>query len=106
MSILSKIKSNDLLKHSTILFFAMMVVHICNVVFQMAVGRVLPDEEYALLAAFLGLLAIIQRPLGTLRTAVCYYGSLLVKEDRRGDVKRLLKKWLILKRRSRSLQNN
>ena len=96
MSVLSKIKSNDLLRHSAILFAAMMVVHACNVVFQMAVGRALSKEEYALLAAFLGVLAIIQRPLSTLGTGISHYSSLLKQDDRIGDVKRLLRKWILL----------
>lgn len=95
MNILSKLKSNDLLRHSALLFSAMMVVHICNVVFQMVVGRALKNE-YALLAAFLGVLAIIQRPLSTLATGVSHYSSLLKQDDRIGDIKRLLHKWLLL----------
>ena len=91
-----KIKNDDLIKHSSLLFVSMMAVHGCNVIFQMAVGRVLPKQEYALLAAFLGALMIIQRPLTTLRTAICHYGSLLVREERKGDVKRLLRKWMLL----------
>lgn len=96
MRIWAKLKADDLLFHSAILFISMLTVHVCNVVFQMVVGRVLPEGEYALLAAFLGALTIIQRPLATLRTAVCHYGSLLEQEARKGDVKRLLRKWLSL----------
>ena len=92
----TKVKADDLLFHSIILFVSMMTVHVCNILFQMVVGRVLPEAEYALLAAFLGVLTIIQRPLSTLSTAVCHYGSLLEQEGRRGDVKRLLRKWLLL----------
>ncbi|MFT5241791.1 MAG: O-antigen/teichoic acid export membrane protein [Candidatus Promineifilaceae bacterium] len=87
---------DELLRHSTILFSAMMAVHVCNVVFQMAVGRALSKEEYTLLAAFLGLLAMIQRPLATLGIAVSHYSSLLQQDDRIGDVKRLLQKWILL----------
>lgn len=94
MRIWEKLKADDLLRHSALIFASMVVVHVSNVIFQMVVGRVLPREEYALLAAFLGALAIIQRPLMTLRTALCHYGSLLEQEGRRGDVKRLLRKWL------------
>ena len=96
MRIWAKLKADDLLFHSAILFVSMLAVHVCNVLFQMVVGRVLPESEYALLAAFLGALTIIQRPLSTLRTAVCHYGSLLEQESRRGDIKRLLRKWLLL----------
>lgn len=88
--------SDELLRHTGILFSGMMVVHVCNMLFQMGVSRALPKEEYALLAAFLAVLAIIQRPLSTLTTGVSHYSSLLQQDGRRGDVTRLLRKWLLL----------
>lgn len=88
--------ADDLLKHTSILFIGMMVVNICNVVFQMAVIRALPEIEYSLLAAFLGVLMILARPLSTLTTGVSHYSSLLMQDGRIGDVSRLLKKWLFL----------
>ncbi len=95
-SILTRIFSDDLLRHTSILFSGMMVVHVCNMVFQMAVIRILPKKEYVLLTAFLGVLAIVQRPLSTLTTSVSHYSSLLKQDGRMGDVRRLLKKWLFL----------
>ena len=68
----------------------MMVVTIFNRVYQMAVSRVLPKDEFALLAAFLGVLAVISYPLSTLATGLGHYSSLLQQEGRAGDVKRLL----------------
>lgn len=96
MSLLEKYKADDLLRHAAILFSGMIVVHVCSILFQMAVSRVLPPAEYVLLAAFLGVLAMIQRPLGTLRTGLSHYSSILRQEDREGDIKRLLRKWLIM----------
>ncbi|NOU36670.1 MAG: hypothetical protein HOO88_07860 [Kiritimatiellaceae bacterium] len=93
---LNTLFANELLKHTAILFAGMMVVHVCNLVYQMAVSRVLPKEEYALLAAFLGVLAIISYPLATLTTGLSHYSSLLRQEGRAGDVKRLVRKWLLL----------
>jgi len=95
-SIVARFSADDLLRHAGILFSGMMVVHVCNMVFQMAVIRGLPKNEYALLTAFLAVLAIIQRPLSTLSTGVCHYSSLLRQDGRVGDVKRLLRKWLLL----------
>lgn len=89
-------KIDDLLKHTAILFSGMMVVHVCNMVFQMAVSRALPNQEYALLAAFLGVLAIFGYPLATLSTGISHYSSLLREEGCIGDVKRLLFKWMLL----------
>ncbi len=88
--------ADDLLRHTAILFAGMMVVHVCNLAYQMAVSRVLPQKEYALLAAFLGVLAIISYPLSTLSTGLSHYSSLLQQEGRTSDVKRLLRKWLLL----------
>ncbi|HNX52449.1 MAG TPA: hypothetical protein PKI68_01750 [Pontiellaceae bacterium] len=93
---LATLLADDLLKHTAILFAGMMAVHVCNLVYQMAVSRALPKEEYALLAAFLGVLAIIGYPLSTLTTGISYYSSLLQQDGRPGDVKRLLRKWLLL----------
>lgn len=87
---------DDLLKHTSILFMGMMVVHVCNVVFQMAVIRALPKIEYSLLTAFFGVLMILARPLATLTTGVSHYSSLMKQDGRIGDVGRLLKKWLFL----------
>jgi O-antigen/teichoic acid export membrane protein len=89
-----KLSSDELLKHSTIMFASMLAANVGNMVFHMVVGRELPQEEYTLLVAFLAVLAMIQRPLSTLRTALCHYGSLLDQQGNRGDVKRLLRKWL------------
>ena len=67
-SIVARVFADDLLRHTSILFSGMMVVHVCNMLFQMGVSRALPQEEYALLAAFLGGLAIIQRSFDNVAT--------------------------------------
>lgn len=88
--------TDDLFRHTAVLFAGMMVVHVCNLVYQMAVGRALPQAEYALLAAFLGILAIAGYPLSVLASGLGHYCSLLHQGNRTGDVRRLLRKWLIL----------
>ena len=90
--------ADELLRHTAILFAGMMVVNVCNLLYQMAVSRALHEKkgEYALLAAFLGVLAILGYPLSTLTAGLSHYSSLLHKEGRVGDVKRLLRKWLLL----------
>lgn len=87
---------DDLLKHSAVLFAALLAVHVCNMAYQMAVSRALPQSEYALLAAFLGALGIIGYPLAVLTTGLNRYSSLLIQQGRAGDVRRLLVKWLLL----------
>ena len=73
---LAALFADDLLKHSALLFAGMMAAHIFNLLYQMAVSRALPKKEYALLAAFLGVLTILARPLSTLTTGVSHYSSL------------------------------
>lgn len=93
---LTSVFADDLLKHTVVLFAGMMVVHVCNLVYQMAVGRALPEDEYALLAAFLGILAIAGYPLSVLAAGLGHYCSLLHQAGRAGDIKRLLCKWLVI----------
>lgn len=90
----ARLLRDDLVKHTGILFSGMMLVHSCSVVFQMAMRRVLPIEEYNLLLAFLAWLTMIQRPATTLNAGISHYSSLLKQEGRLGDIKRLLTKWL------------
>ena len=87
---------DDLLRHSMVLFVSMMVVHVCNMGYQMVVSRMLPPSEYALLASFLGVLLIIARPMNVLSTGMNHYTRLLEEQNRRGDIRRLLRKWLVL----------
>jgi len=87
---------DDLLRHSMVLFVSMMVVHVCNMGYQMVVSRMLPPSEYALLASFLGVLLIVARPMNVLSTGMNHYTRILEKKNRRGDIKRLLHKWLLL----------
>jgi len=87
---------DDLLKHTAILFSAMMVVHVCNLAYQMVMSRVLPEGEFALLAALLSVLTILARPLGTLTTGMSHYSSLLIQRGRLGDVGRMVRKWGLL----------
>lgn len=87
---------NELLRHSMVLFVSMMFVHVCNMGYQMVVSRMLPPSEYALLTSFLGVLLIVSRPMNVLSTGMNHYTRILEKQDRGGDVKRLLRKWLVL----------
>jgi len=91
-----RFKPDELLKHTALLFSAMMVAHICNLAYQMVMSRALSSEEFALLAALLSVLNIAARPLGTLTTGMSHYSSLLVQQGRSGDVARMVRKWGLL----------
>lgn len=90
---LKRLASDELLKDSALLFAGMAVMHVCNLAYQMVMGRVLPEEEFALLASLLGALVIINRPLGTLSVAVGHHVSLIHRENRSGDAQRLAQRW-------------
>ncbi|VGO12274.1 Polyprenol monophosphomannose synthase [Pontiella desulfatans] len=90
------LRRDSLFCHAMMLFMASMVANVCNVAFQMVVVRALSPVDYALLATFLSLFAIVSRPLGTLATATTHYTSLLLKEGRSGTVKRLVRKWMLI----------
>ncbi|MCF7817837.1 MAG: glycosyltransferase [Kiritimatiellales bacterium] len=87
---------DELFRHTALLFSASIITSFGNIGYQMVVGRTLPGTEYALLATFLALFAIVARPLGTLSTGINHYASLLAKEGHQGVVGRLLIKWILL----------
>ncbi len=90
------LRRDELFCHASMLFMASITTHICNISYQMIVSRALSEADYALLATFLSLLAIITRPLGTLSSATTHYTSLLLREGRSGAVRRLAGKWLVI----------
>jgi O-antigen/teichoic acid export membrane protein len=92
-SLYRSFNEGGLLKHSSILFAGTMGVHVLNVLFQMFMGRYLRPEEYALLAALLGVFNILATPLGVIVSTFNRYSSLLVQENRAGDVLRLGLRW-------------
>lgn len=85
---------NQMVRHSALLFAGYFVAHLLNLFYQMVVSRTLPPEEYAILAACVGALLILQYPLMTLTTGLSRYSSLLEHANRMGDVRRLLTRWL------------
>ncbi len=93
---LARMRHNMLLRHSALLLSGTMVAHLLNTLYQMIVSRALPPSEYALLAAFLGVILILHHPLATLTSGLSRYCSLLCQAGRTGDVKRLTLKWVYL----------
>lgn len=84
------IDTGGLLKDSSILFVGMAIVHACNLLFTVIMGRYLSDTEFALLVALLSMFNILAIPLGVIASAVNRYSRLLIMEGRRGDVRRLV----------------
>ena len=88
------VHQNQMLRHSALLFTGYLIAHMLNTLYQMVVSRTLAPAEYALLAAFVGALLIVQYPLMTLTTALSRFSSLLTASGHAGDVRRLLSRWL------------
>lgn len=93
-SVIRFFNTGGMLKDSSTLFVGMATVHVCNLFFQVVMGRCLAPEEYALLIALIGMFNILFVPMGVVSTTVSRYASLLVQEERRGDVGRLILYWL------------
>lgn len=91
----SRLVGNNLLKDGVLLMSAAIGSHICNIIFQMVMGRMLSGLEYALLCTLLGVVNIAVLPLGAIGTAINHSTSVLVQEGREGDVARLVRKWLL-----------
>lgn len=84
-----------MLRHGALLFAGYMIAHVLNTLYQMIVSRRLDPVEYSILAAFVSALLILQYPLMTLATALSRYSSLLILDQRLGDIHRLLTRWLL-----------
>lgn len=91
--VIRSFKGGGLLKDSSVLLVGTMGVHVLNVLFQMFMGRYLRPQEYALLAALLGVFNVLATPLSVIVSTFNRYSSLLVKDGRAGDVLRLGLRW-------------
>ncbi|MFC1467903.1 hypothetical protein ACFLQY_04360 [Verrucomicrobiota bacterium] len=85
----------DLLKDSSVLLIGMGCVHISNLLFQMVMGRCLPEDEYAKLISLLGMLSILTIPLGVVSSTINRYSSLLILQGHQGDVAKLVRIWSV-----------
>ena len=75
------------------MFAGTMGAHVLNVLFQMFMGRYLRPEEFALMAALLGLFNVFATPLSVVGAAINRFSSLLIQAGREGDVVRLGTRW-------------
>tara|TARA_E500000178_G_scaffold354465_1_gene423521 strand:+ start:504 stop:1775 length:1272 start_codon:yes stop_codon:yes gene_type:complete len=89
------LRENALLRHGSILISAAMVSHVCNMLFQLFMGRLLSGVEYALLCTLLSLANMAVLPMGAIYTAISHGVRTLVMAGREGDVSRLVRCWLV-----------
>lgn len=93
--IITFVKNDQMFRHSALLFSGYFAAHLLNTFYQMVVSRVLIPQEYTILTAFVSALLILQYPLMTLTTTLSRFSSLLYKQNRHGDVARLLTRWIL-----------
>lgn len=91
---LNFLKNDKFTKDSLILFIGLFFAHILTVLFQVIMGRTLNSDEYAILITLLGILNIFVIPIGVVATTINRFSSLLIQQNRKGDIKRLLYYWL------------
>lgn len=77
---------DHLITHSLMLFAGGQVANICNMAFQVAMVRMLGNAEYGVMAAMLGLLAMVGAPFGALSGTVTHFTSHAML---RGDLRQI-----------------
>ncbi len=87
-------KNDEFSKDSLVLFIGLFIAHLLTFLFQVIMGRTLIADEYAILIALLGILNIFVIPIGVVATTVNRFSSLLIQQNRRGDIKRLFYYWI------------
>ncbi len=92
-AVLNFFNKEGLLKDSSVLMAGMAGTHVLNLLFQIVMGRTLVDGEYALLVSLLGMLNIFTIPLGVIASTMNRYTSLLIHDNRKGDIRRLVLFW-------------
>lgn len=86
---------DDLVKHAGVMFFGMGIVHAATLLFQILAGRILSPEHYSLLAAFIGLSVIVQRPLSSLTTRFAHQSRILEQRGCEARLTRVLRGWAL-----------
>ena len=86
-------KNDKFTKDSIILFLGLLIAHLLTFLFQVVMGRTLISEEYAILITLLGILNIFIIPIGVVATTINRFSSLLIQQNRQGDIKRLFYYW-------------
>ncbi|MEI7435917.1 MAG: glycosyltransferase [bacterium] len=79
-------EDDHLVRHSILLMATAQVGNLANLLYQVAMIRMLNASEYGVLAAMLGMWAGASGPIGAMNTSVTYYTARLAGEGRRADV--------------------
>ncbi len=84
-----------LFRHSVFMFCAASVGHICNLLFQLIVGRTLSKEEFSIFASLIALLNIVGKPLGAIGLSIAHYVACMVQIGCQANARCLVVRWLV-----------
>ncbi len=89
-------KSDHLIRHGLLLMAATQVANLANLLFHMAMGRILVGEssvEYGILVAMLSAILILGTPLTAVATSAAFFAAMLQKENRIEAIRSLFAFW-------------
>lgn len=84
---------DQLVRHSILLLVISNLANALNVVFQMMMGRGLPEAEYTAMGAMMGLMLVVTTPLDALRTALAHSAAVGVQAGRPWVARDLAWRW-------------
>ena len=81
---------DHLLTHSVMLMIGAQLGNVCNLLFQVAMMRMLPPSDFGTLSAMLGLLVVLGTPLGALGGTLAHFTAHFVVRDERERIKSMM----------------
>lgn len=87
---LKRIKTDELVRGSIILFLLIMVYNLLNYVFQISMAKTLGPEDYGVLAVLMSIVYVFSIPSEAIQTVVTRYASILSARKKYGNIKDLL----------------
>lgn len=86
-------EKDHIFKHGMGVLFLFHLGSVANLIFQFVTGRALSKGEYGILYSMLGLMLVFMIPMRALQTTMSHFTGQLKKENRRGDILRLVNLW-------------
>ena len=82
-----------LLAQGTLLISANLLGALCNAVYHIVLGRLLPPAEYAALIAMMGLVLVAATPMLALQTTIAHFISLFTANDETHQIRPFFRRW-------------
>lgn len=90
----SEDRSDGLVRHGLWLFAATQVANVCNIFFQVVMGRNLPPGEYSALVTLLNVMLALGTPLEALRTSAAHFAAKASTSETLGTLKPVVVCWV------------